>query len=167
MNRQHRMTRWWLLLVLMTAFVATAATQPMSMGLRFTGVADANGICALGGLLPAHTDVAVPCALDHDEGTPLTASVETGSLDVQGWVIRATGSRVIVGLRNSAGRPIDMNTARIRLGRITPATPSGHGRGTDAAHEACVLDAIAQHGDAITCGDDETETPAAVTAGVD
>lgn len=129
--------------------------------------ADATGECAVSGTLAAGDRVALFCALRHAEAVPLIAGVETGAMDVQASVLRASGAAVLVAFHNTGPAPVDMAFARIRLYRAAPATPQPAPR---PPYERCVFDAI-EHGDdptpcALIRGAERT-TPAAATAGVE
>lgn len=105
--------------------------------------ADAIGACTPSGTLGTGETRAVFCALPHAEGAPLGASIETGSLAVQGHVVRATGSTVLVALTNFSGAPAALTFARIRLFHAAAATPRVP---VDPLFERCVALALS-HGD--------------------
>lgn len=132
----------------------------------FTIHPDANGVCHAIGRLPPLGDSVALCLLGHAEATTLTASVETGSLNVIGWTLRASPRWVLIGLRNVRDRYVDVNT-EIRLGRMVPATPLLR---PPPVSERCVLEAIAANIDPVACDlwkDTQKETPAVAAAGVD
>lgn len=110
--------------------------------------ANASGACALSGTLGTGETRAVYCDLGHAESVLLTAAVETGSLAVQGHVVRANGGTVLVALTNFSGAPASLDFGRIRLFRAAPATPPAP---VDPLHEGCIFNALAAGLDASGC----------------
>lgn len=139
-----RASTGWLVII-----AACAAMHCGAQDLEVT-TPDDTGACVVTGQLEAGSDAAVRCALDHDEQVPLSASIETGSLDVQGWLLRSTGHDVLVGLRNTGPAPVDLVATRIVIGRMVRATRRAHPRGYPP-EDRCIEKAIAERGDVAAC----------------
>jgi hypothetical protein len=137
------------LLLLAALPAAVAHGEVRTIGIT-VAAADARGICMVSGTLPAGADAALLCALDHNEATPLYASIETGSLDVQAWVLRATGGHVLVAFRNTSRQPISLLNARIVLGLMVPVAPASF-TGGYSIRELCIDRAIANRTDQGVC----------------
>lgn len=162
------MKRYLILLLLLFAVPVVAGQPVIVIGLdRIDIPADGDGVCTVTGYLLPGTDAAVLCTLDHAERSPLIAQVETGSLDVQGWVLRTTGGSALVALRNPTDRPIGLFSTRVVLGRAAPVSPV---MAPGAERERCMVQAIRDRQDPWFCWlyrNAQTEAPAAATAGAE
>lgn len=164
------------LMFALLAAPAMAAPPVVSFGLdRINIRADAEGVCTVTGYMLPESSAAILCSLGHAERAPIIAQVETGSLDVQGWVLRATGGTALVALRNTSTAPAGLFSTRIVLGRMAPATPLAR---PDVLMESCFIQSIRDHQDPWFCKDfasaaaaaeaaAKTEAPAAATAGAE
>ncbi len=135
---------------ILVALACLVVALPVSAQQVVASSADGDGVCTITGTLLPGDDAAVRCVLDHDEQTPLSATIETGSLDVQAWLLRATGHDVLVGLHNTGGQAVDLLAARITVGRMVRATRRGYPRGYPP-FEKCMAKTIAERGDVAAC----------------